>query len=232
MIRYLILDDEPIAHEIIEEYAGNFPQLYLAKNCYNVFQATDYLNSLEVDLIFLDINMPKISGFEFLKSLINPPAVIVTTAYKDYAMEGYELDVVDYLLKPFSLNRFMKAVNKVARGQSKKEVLHHENPKEAKMLLKDGKKIHQVSISSILFIEAFGNYTKVITDQKIIVTLEKLSAYVKRMPKEEFVQVHKSYIVALSHIDVIENNKVLIGDSKIPIGITYKHQFLEKMNLK
>ncbi len=227
-MKYLIIDDEPIAHEIIQEYASNFPQLRLEKNCYNVFQAIEYLNSKSIDLIFLDINMPKISGIDFLKTLSNPPKVIITTAYKEYALEGYELNVVDYLLKPFSLHRFMKAVNKASNIESVPNLVIPVQQIQNKILLKDGKKTHQISIESILYVEAYGNYTKVITKEKTIVTLEKLGAYLKKLPADTFIQVHKSFIVQLSKIEIVENNKILIDRNEIPIGITFKKNFLKK----
>ncbi|MDT7831790.1 LytTR family DNA-binding domain-containing protein [Flavobacteriaceae bacterium S356] len=219
MIRYIIVDDEPIAHEIITDYASNFPQLEFAQSCYNAFQAMDYLNEYAVDLIFLDINMPKISGFEFLRSLRNPPKIIVTTAYKEHAIEGYELNVIDYLLKPFSLQRFLQAVYKVADTKT-------ENTKEAllseKVVLKDGKKLHQIALADILYIEAYGNYTKVMTPQKTILTLETLSSYLKKLPDTAFIQVHRSFIVQIAKLETVSNNTISIHNKQIPIGQTFK----------
>ncbi len=221
MINYLIVDDEPIAHDIIEEYAENLEILKLRKNCRNVFEAIEYLNKHSVDLIFLDINMPKINGFEFLKSLSNPPKIIVTTAYKEYAIDGYELDISDYLLKPFSLPRFLKAVQKVIASQKTNEsttIAHNKT-----IFLKDGKSQYQVAINEILYIEALGNYTKVFTEKKTIITLEKLSSYLTKLSDANFIQVHKSYIVSLPKIQEITNNKIVIGEHSIPIGQTYRN---------
>ena len=223
MIRFIIIDDEPLAHETIEEYSAHLPYMRLIKNCYNAFEAIECLNTLKIDLILLDIQMPGITGFEFLKAISNPPDIIVTTAFKEYAIEGYELNIVDYLLKPFSLQRFVKAVQRVNESNFERKVNHTE-PKTAKdaVFLKDGSKNHQVLISDILFIEALGNYTKVITTAKTITTLEKLSSYLDILPKEEFVQVHKSYIVAVSRIEIIQHNAIFISDFKLPIGQTFK----------
>lgn len=228
MTTYLIIDDEIIAHEIIEDYANNLPTLKLAKHCYNAFEAMEYLSRHKVDLIFLDINMPKISGFELLKSLAHPPKVVVTTAYQEFALEGYELDIVDYLLKPFSLNRFLKAVQKATQQEVKKsQTSQAVLPKNATIFLKTGKKHYQISITDILFIEAFGNYTKVITQQKTIVTFEKLSAYLDLLPNDQFIQVHKSFIVAIPKIEMIEQHKISIGEHRIPIGQTYRRNIVE-----
>ncbi len=224
MISYLIIDDEPIAHEIIEDYAGHLSNLKLMKNCYNVFQAMEYLNSRNIDLIFLDINMPKISGFEFLKSLSNPPKIIVTTAYKEYALEGYELNIVDYLLKPFSLHRFLTAVNKaVMVDKTPPSINSSENHT---IFLKDGKTHHQVVINNLLYVEATGNYTKVYTRDKVIVTLEKLSSYLELLGGYNFIQVHKSFIVSISKIEQVESNKITIGSHVIPIGQTFKNNVI------
>ncbi|WP_282042641.1 LytR/AlgR family response regulator transcription factor [Winogradskyella flava] len=229
MINYLIIDDEPIAHEIIEEYAENLEILSLQKNCYNVFEAIEYLNSNSVDLIFLDINMPKISGFEFLKSLKNPPKVIVTTAYNTYAVESYELDVVDYLLKPFSLNRFLKAINKL-RSYIEKYNEGTNSVEQKTIFLKDGKSHHQIKIIDILYIEALGNYTKVYTPDKVIITLEKLSSYLEILPDIHFIQVHKSFIVSTAKIKQIANGKIIIEDHLIPIGQTYRKNITTFLN--
>ena len=221
MISYLIVDDEPIAHDIIEENAENLDMLSLKKNCYNVFEALEYLKQHQVDLIFLEINMPKINGFEFLKSLSDPPKAIVTTAYKDYAIEGYELNVVDYLLKPFGLPRFLKAVQKVMSLPKHRStnILHdHEHT----LFLKDGKSQYQVPINQIIFIEAFGNYTKVHTQSKVVITLETLASYVAKLGEMQFIQVHRSFLVSIPKIEQVKDNKILIGNHKIPIGQTYK----------
>ncbi len=220
MTRYIIVDDESIAHDIIGDYCNQLSDLHLVKNCYNAFDAIQALKKDKVDLIFLDINMPKVSGFEFLKSLKNPPEVIVTTAYHNYAVESYDLDVVDYLLKPFNLQRFLKAINKLKRAVDSSMLL--DSKEERKVFLKEGKKYIQVSIDDILYMEGYGNYNKVVTVDRTIMTLEKLSAYLEMFPAKSFIQVHKSYVVAVSRIDMIQNNTIYIDSHKIPIGQTYR----------
>ncbi len=220
MTRYIIVDDETIAHDILEDYCHQLPDLHLVKNCYNAFHAIDVLKKDKVDLIFLDINMPKVSGFEFLKSLKNPPEVIVTTAYHNYAVESYDLDVVDYLLKPFNLQRFLKAINKLKKEGSHIAIIDKKEGR--KIFLKEGKKHFQVSIDDILFIEGYGNYNKVVTKNKTIMTLEKLGSYLELFSENGFIQVHKSYVVAISKIDMIQNNTIYLDTYKIPVGQTYR----------
>jgi DNA-binding LytR/AlgR family response regulator len=196
----------------------------LQKNCYDALEAIEYLNSNSVDLIFLDLNMPLLKGFEFLRTLTNPPKVIVTTAYQEHALEGYELNIVDYLLKPFSFERFLKAVNKATKN--------HEQPTPNKKLeskeksktifLRENKRYSQVEVENILYLEASGNYTKVfLKDQKITVR-EKISDLMQSVNDEDFIQVHKSFVVAKKHIDVIEGNVIQIGQHEIPVGNYYK----------
>jgi DNA-binding LytR/AlgR family response regulator len=225
MIRYLIIDDEHIAHEIIKGYCDLLPNMELQQNCYDALEASHYLNEHEVDLIFLDLNMPKLKGFDFLKTLASPPKVIVTTAYSEFALEGYELNVVDYLLKPFSFNRFLKAVNKAVSSPGKTHftTTGEKRPAEAtRIFLRGDKKYTQLVINDILYIEASGNYTKVITTKETITTREKFSAMLTSFPADDFLQIHKSFAVATKHIKSVEGNRIAIGDHVIPIGKVYK----------
>lgn len=232
MIKYCIIDDEPIAHRIIEGYCQNLPYLQKAGNCYNAFEAMQLLNQTSVDLIFLDINMPKLSGFDFLKSLQNPPLTIVTSAYKEFALEGYELNISDYLLKPFSFARFLKAMNK-AVGM-KTPMATHPIPNTEKVkthfFLKGDKKIHQIHFEEILFIEAYGNYTKVYLEDEMIVSHEKISVMENLLPIPDFLRVHKSFIVAIKKIKVIEGNRIFIREHQVPIGQTYKNGLMKRIN--
>ncbi|MEM6346392.1 MAG: LytTR family DNA-binding domain-containing protein [Bacteroidota bacterium] len=223
MITYCIIDDEPIAHRIIEGYCENLPHLTKAANCYNAFEAMQLLAKTKVDLIFLDINMPKLSGFDLLKSLAQHPKVIVTSAYKEFALEGYELDVADYLLKPFSLDRFLKAINKVVDYPP--ATFTPSTPKEnASFFLKGDKKMHQIHLGDILFIEAYGNYSKVFLAEECIVSHEKISSFDSLLSEGKFLRVHRSFIVSVERIETIEGNQILIRNHKIPIGQTYKRK--------
>lgn len=226
MIRYLIIDDEYIAHDIIQKYCDMLPNMVLMKNCYDALEALDYLGQQEVDLIFLDLNMPKLKGFDFLKTLARPPKVIVTTAYREYALEGYELNITDYLLKPFSFARFLQAVNKVTSLPPKtSSPLSQENPPSGRSIfLRSNKKYIQVELEKILYLEAAGNYTKVITLDETITTREKISSLLETFSSEDFLQVHKSFAVAIKHIKSIEGNQIFIREYTVPIGKLYKMQ--------
>lgn len=233
MIKYLIIDDEYIAHDIIKGYCDLLPNFKLMKNCYDALEALQYLNQYQVDLIFLDLNMPKLKGFEFLRTLSAPPKVIVTTAYKEFALEGYELNIVDYLLKPFSFERFVKAVNKAIDVPSVKpseKVVKEDRSKT--VFLRSNKKHIQVAIDGILYLEAAGNYTKVVTDEKIITVREKISELLVSLPSTDFVQTHKSYAVAKKHIDSIEGNRIAIGEHLVPIGSMYKLNIMQLLDGK
>jgi len=202
MFKYIIIDDEPLAHEIIEEFCNMLPHLQLEKNCYNAMEAMQFLNSNTVDFMFLDINMPKLKGLDFLKTLTKPPKTIITTAYKEHALEGFELNVTDYLLKPFSFDRLVKAVNKITQSNVKQEpkVLDFENSNHNRFFLKGDKKHHQIHTEDILYIEAYGNYTKVYLNEEMIISHEKISAFETLLPQENFLRVHKSFMVAIDKI--------------------------------
>ncbi|WP_339918369.1 response regulator transcription factor [Yeosuana marina] len=236
MIYYLIVDDEPIAHRIIEKYCNDLPYLEKKGNCYNAFEAMQFLNENEVNLLFLDINMPKLSGFDFLKTIPNPPKIIVTTAYKEFALEGYELNISDYLLKPFSFERFAKAVNKTIMSQAiieentTKTVIEDAKTLSKNFFLKGDKKHHQIHLESILFIEAYGHFTKVYLENEMILSNEKISSFEEFLPKNEFIRTHKSFIIAKTKINQIEGNRILIKEHKIPIGQTYKSRISKLYN--
>ena len=227
MIRYLIIDDEPIAHRIIENYSENLPHLVKVGNCYNAFEAMKFLNENTVDLLFLDINMPKLSGFDFLKTLANPPRIIVNTAYKEFALEGYELNISDYLLKPFSFERFIKAVNKTIDALPNDKSMSASSITEKQVnagsfFLKGDKKLYQIHFQDLLFIEAYGHFTKVYLKDDMIISPLKISDFEKLLPILDFLRIHKSFIVSRNKIRYIEGNRVLIEQYKIPIGQTYK----------
>ena len=233
MTKYLIIDDEYIAHDIIKGYCDMVPNMQLMKHCYDALEALDYLRTNSIELIFLDLNMPKLKGFDFLKTLSNPPKVIVTTAYKEYALEGYELEIADYLLKPFSFERFLKAVNKAFRTKEntpRKNQLA-ENQKAGYVFLYSDKKYIQVKIADILYIEAAGNYSKVVLINNSILVREKISDMLNKLSLEQFVQVHKSFVVAKEHISSVDGNRILIADETIPIGKFYRANIVELLKV-
>ncbi|MFV9550861.1 LytR/AlgR family response regulator transcription factor [Algibacter sp. PT7-4] len=227
MLKYIIIDDEPLAHEIIEEFCSLLPHLQLEKNCYNAMEAMQFLNDNTVDFMFLDINMPKLRGLDFLKTLTNPPKTIITTAYKEHALEGYELNVVDYLLKPFSFDRLVKAVNKVSENTSTNTIINtttSEANTTSRFFIKGDKKHHQIDLADLLYIEAYGNYTKLFLKDNMLISHEKISSFETLLPIDNFLRVHKSFIVAKDKIKYIEGNRIIIDTHKIPIGQTYKNK--------
>jgi len=223
MIKYIIVDDEPLAHELIEEFCSMLPHLQLEKHCYNALEAMQFLNSNTIDFMFLDLNMPKLKGFDFLRTLTNPPKVIVTTAYKEFALEGFELNVADYLLKPFSFERSTQTQSNTKEAITTKT-------EKYRFFIKGDKKYHQIISDEILFIEAYGNYTKLFFNDEMIVNHEKISTFEESLPKDNFLRVHKSFIVALDKIKLIEGNRIIINDHKIPIGQTYKSRINKLYN--
>jgi len=223
MTTYCIIDDEPIAHRIIEGYCENLPHLKKVGNCFDAFEAMQLLNNASVDLIFLDINMPKLTGFDLLKTLIHPLKVIVTSAHKEFALEGYDLNISDYLLKPFTFARFIRAVNKALESQFVSKTNSPPESKSHRFFLKGDKKHHQIHSDEILYIEAYGNYSKVYLKEEMIISHEKISSFEDMLPKEDFIRVHKSFIVSTKKINSIEGNRIAIEEHIIPIGQTYKN---------
>ena len=224
MIKYIIVDDETASHDNIKDYASNLTYLSFQKSCYNAFEALEYLNKHSIDLIFLDINMPKLSGLEFLKTLSNPPKIIITTAYEEFALEGYELNIDDYLLKPFNFSRFVKSVSKVSDALTNKSISiqNSETTEDAKIFIKEDKKYYQIKLKDILFIEAYGNYVKINMVDRIIVSHQTLTSFTHNLPESQFIRVHKSFIISIDKIELIEGNRIHIKDHKIPIGKMYK----------
>lgn len=226
-VKYIIVDDESVAHDIIKKYCSMLPNMKLMQDCYDAIEAIEYLNHNTVDLIFLDLNMPKLHGFEFLKTLPNQPRVIVTTAYKEHALEGYELNIVDYLLKPFSFERFLKAVNKAGTHNSTTPSITKSGTGEVgpgRIFLRSTNKYVQVSMDDILFVEASGNYIKVVLKEEVITLRGVLSSLIEHMPTDGFIQIHRSFMVAQKHIKSIEGNQIIINKYTVPIGKLYRSQ--------
>ncbi len=231
----MIIDDEPIAHRIIEEYCNGLPHLQLVNHSYNALEAMQFLATNKVDLMFLDINMPKLKGFDFLKTLTIKPQVIVTTAYEEFALEGFELNVSDYLLKPFSLARFLIAVNKVTdkdnvhfkEQQTVQTTADYGEQQNQRIFIKGDKAHHQVALNDIQYIEACGNYCLVYCRESKIITHQKISQFENDLPNDLFMRVHKSFIVAKNKINCIRAGQLVIADSTIPIGQTYKSKITE-----
>jgi len=228
----LIVDDEPIALEIIESYIEKIDFLVLVDKCNSAVKANEILLNKDIDILFLDINMPNISGLDLLKSLQNPPEVILTTAYSQYAVQSYELNVKDYLLKPISFNRFFKSINKVISGFENKELEKIKNVSDF-MFFKSDKKTYKFYFKNILYFEGYGNYVKIHSvEKKTILILDKLSNLQNILSTKGFLRVHKSFIINMNLIVEIDGNQIEIGDYKIPIGLSYKDVFWKKIKQK
>ncbi|WP_298418175.1 LytTR family DNA-binding domain-containing protein [uncultured Kordia sp.] len=211
----LIIDDQPIARAGIADYCNEISFLHVIALCKNALQANHYLEKNHIDLIFLDINMPLLSGIDWLKSLKKPPSVIMTTAYEEYALESFSYNVLDYLIKPISFNRFLKAVHKV------NNYLLHKSENDV-LFLKSEKQLKKVDINDILFAQALQNYIKVITQKETIITQMSLKSFKDQLPQDHFIQTHKSYIVSKYKVDAIVENQIIIGDYEIPISVRLK----------
>jgi len=223
-INCIIVDDEPASREILEKYILKTPSLVLVKSCKNAIEASEVLMQSDVQLIFLDINMPKISGMQFYKSLTNPPYVIFTTAYPEFAVEGFEVDAVDFLLKPFPIERFLKAVNKLI---SKIHVINNEKENVDFILLKSDKKLFQIEVGEIFHIEAYGDYVKVFYSDKSLIVHDTFQNLLSLLPNKEFIRVHKSHAIGISKLELLEGNMLNLRGKKIPIGKTYRTNFIE-----
>lgn len=229
IIQCIIVEDEPLARDVLETYIKDHPALHLTDSCRDAFEVQASLADKHCDLLFLDINIPQVSGINLLRSLIHPPLVIFTTAYPEFAVEGYELSAVDYLLKPFSFERFLKAVNKAqtflrSTGASAPKVLTNDF-----LFFKVDRKLKKVEVADIRFAEAIGDYVKLHTAREVLVLSESLRNLREQLPDNMFFRIHKSYIISLNHIEFVEGNFVRLGQSDLPIGASYREEFLEKL---
>lgn len=226
-IRSLIVDDEPLSQEVIETYIKDLPMIELVKTCNNALEALEALKQYDIQLIFLDINMPMLSGINMVKTLTAPPAIIFTSAYAEYAIDGFDLDAIDYLVKPFSFERFLKAVNKV-RDKLGKPTTHKALDF---IVIKADKKLYKLDFADISYFNSVGDYVKVFTKQgKVIITNETLRNIEMNLPADQFVRTHKSYIVSIKAIRYIEGNQLMVDDNPIPIGLTYKDDLINRFN--
>lgn len=229
-IKCLVVDDEELARTLLENYISKLPHLELVAKCKNPLEAMTVLQAQRVDLLFLDIQMPELTGVEFLKTLTQKPLVIFTTAYSEYAIEGYSLDILDYLLKPFSLERFIQAVNKAKQRLTTKEVKNPsaETPKDH-ILVKSEHKIHRIKFDDIFYIQSMREYVAYHTPEGRILSLNSLKKLEKELPEQQFIRTHKSYIVAIHKIKTLEGNLIHVRQEKLPIGAMYKDAVLAKV---
>ncbi|CAG5018480.1 Transcriptional regulatory protein YpdB [Dyadobacter sp. CECT 9275] len=228
----LIVDDEPIAREIIKTYCGHLPYLQVVGMCSNALEAKALLHQQQVDILFLDINMPIMDGISFLKTIKNPPQIIFTTAYREYALDAFDLAACDYLLKPFSLERFIIAVDKAGEKLKSFSAMTTENsdtrPEDFVFIKTEGK-IYKIQHQDLLYAEANGNYCKIVTTQTTLLISTTFTSVEELLPKSAFLRTHRSFIINKSKIDHIEGNRVYVGNIEIPIGGNYRETFLKQL---
>jgi DNA-binding LytR/AlgR family response regulator len=228
----LIVDDEPVARSIIRNYCGHLPFLNIVGECGNALEAKSFLSDHRIDLLFLDINMPVLNGIGFLNTLKDPPEVIFTTAYQEYAVNAFDLAACDYLLKPFSLERFIIAVDK-----AKEKLQNHSTPNPEQtaqqnyFFIRSEGKVYKIDHLECLYAEAQGNYTKVVMTSMTIFTKMSFSSFIDLLPGEMFIRAHRSFLVNKARISRIEGNRVFIGQSEIPIAANYRGPFLQALGL-
>lgn len=234
-LQCLIIDDEQLAREMLEAYAKRIPDLEVVGRCKSATEAADFLNQYRVDFLLLDIQMPKLTGIDLLRQLTHPPKVILTTAYADYALEGYELEVVDYLLKPIGFGRFAKAISKVKEllaTEQKAEAFEHQQAFDKQFLhIKEGYDRHKIFLKDIHYIEAMREYVLYHTTSGSRMELRSLTKLEKELPTDHFTRIHRSYIVANALVRGRERNIILLNDNiRLPIGKTYKKQVLMRLS--
>ena len=231
-IRCIIVDDEPLSQDIIEKYMQDMPQLELVKKCNDAFEAAEALQNHDIQLIFLDINMPRLSGISFVKSISDAPEVIFITAYPEFAVEGFEVEATDYILKPFSMERFMKAVNKALRKIASRQAGNYALQEHAYLIVKSDKKMHKIDYNDILYFNSMGDYVKVFTKNKVLITHDTLKSIEVHLPEQHFIRIHKSFIISIRAIQYIEGNQVKVVNDLLPIGLTYKDKLIEILSRK
>ena len=225
MASCLIVDDEPLSRDVLKRYIAEVQDLELLGECRNAAEATHQLNNTSIDILFLDINMPGLSGISFARSLTSAPLIVFTTAYPEYAVEGFELDATDYLVKPYSFERFLKAVNRALERL-------HENPKDegsiAKVLVKADKKLYALPFAKILFLEGQGDYIRIFTEQHKLVVHDTIKNFLSSLPEKDFMRIHKSFVVNLKRIEYLEGNQVRIGEHTIPVSPNHREELLTR----
>ena len=228
-LKTLVIDDEPLAQDVLRKYAEDIRSIEIKGFCKDALEAMEIIGKQPIDLILLDIIMPKLSGIEFLKTIKDPPLVILTTAYTDYAMDGYELNVLDYLVKPFSFVRFLKAVQKAEQQIQLLQKSEVEQKVES-VFIKSNKKTYQIKFSEITYIEGLGDYIKIYTEKTHLVTNLSMKKMEELLPSNEFYRIHKSYILNLKKIIAIEGNMVELPGIKLTIGSNYRNDFFTRIN--
>ncbi len=226
----IIVDDEPLAQNLLVDFINKVPFLSLTAKCKSAFEATEVITSEKVDLIFLDIHMPDISGIDFIKNTDNLPGIIFTTAYSHYAIEGFEYNAVDYLLKPISFERFTKAVNRAYEEFKLKSADTNNTKTKDYIFVKSDYKLVKINFNDILYIEGLKDYIKIITKEKTVLTLMRMKNIEEKLPSDNFFRIHRSYIISINNIDSVNKSNVYIGEKNIPVSDFYRESFLKFIN--
>ncbi len=229
-IKCVLIDDEPLAIKVLQNYFTNFTDFEVIATFNNSLEALDFINSTPVDAVFLDINMPMMTGFELISLIENKTKVIITTAFREFAAESYDLDVLDYLVKPIPLPRFIKCINKITTEYNLKNNIKTEATKgDSHIFIKVDKKMMKINIEEILFVEGMKEYIKVVTPDKTYITHKSLTSLSEELPNDKFLRIHKSYVIALNKVKSIEGNRIQILNHIIPIGRNYSKEVKNKI---
>lgn len=229
-IKCVLIDDEPLAIKVLQNYFSNFTDFEVIGTFNNSLEALDFINSTAVDAVFLDINMPMMTGFELISLIESKTKVIITTAFREFAAESYDLDVLDYLVKPIPLPRFIKCINKITTEYNLKNNIKVETTKgDSHIFIKVDKKMMKINIDEILFVEGMKEYIKVVTPDKTYITHKSLTSLSEELPSDRFLRIHKSYVIALNKVKSIEGNRIQIQSYTIPIGRNYSKEVKNKI---
>lgn len=231
-LRCLVVDDEAPAHLVLENYIGQMDRFVIVGNCFHPLEAINFMHKHAVDLLFLDITMPGMSGLELLSTLTSKPMVVLTTAYSEYALESYNYDVIDYLLKPVEFKRFLKAADKALLNFQKRNItgaLATPTREPDSIMIKVNNSHVNVMLDQILFCQSWGNYVKIFTDEKIFLSTSTTAELEERLPRNMFMRSHKSYLLSIKKVDGIQGNEITIAGKKLPVGLTYKRELVQRL---
>lgn len=223
-VNCLIIDDEPLSQEVLADFVAACPELSLSGICNDALEAGEAIKNSQIDLLFLDVNMPRLSGIGFVRSLPNPPLFVFVTAYPEYALDGFEVDAVDYLVKPVSFERFRKSVNRVLERLSQ-----NSDSDNVHIMVRADKKRFRLNSDDILFLEAWGDYVKFLTIGQSLMVHGRLKDFIEQLPVKNFVQIHKSYVINISKVNYMEGNSVKIDEHRLPVSLNFKVQLLNKL---
>jgi len=223
----LIVDDEPLSREVLRKYIAALPDLILLGECADAYEAITFLGKQQVHLLFLDINMPGLTGIAMARSLSDPPLIVFTTAYPQFAVEGFELNALDYLVKPYSFERFLKAVNRGLESRGKEAGKLAQRPK---LMVRADKKLYALNPDQLCYVEGQGDYIRLVLEDQRLVVHDTLKSFLEVLPASSFMRIHRSYVINLRKIAFVEGNQVRIGDSSLPVSPAYKERLLERFS--